>query len=201
MKSKFEFNPPKIGEATWFGGTPVEPGWYPIWFNRNRMNDLPSQRSALDLAWWDGKTWRHLVGAHFNQGQVNEVIRRDRDMAGYSSGLTYSIEWSEQWWLKESCSNQAAYLKTVTRLREVAKNSKHVTEDWILAVASMHPEEMRDRLIRMNDTLMARSTCLDGIREIQFIPGGSFDGARDGRAVRNIVVGLLAKIKQLEKKT
>lgn len=96
--------------------------------------------------------------------------------------------------------NEAAYLRTVARLQALAKDAPYVDQKWILMVASMEPEEMRDRLIRSYDWSGQFTHSLDGIPEIQGLPGSGIDGCRLHKEVRAVVEGLLDRIKRLEKK-
>ncbi len=90
------------------------------------------------------------------------------------------------------------YLRTVAELQELAKNAPHVTQEWVLDVASMDPMEMRRRLIRSNDWHGHFAHSLDGIPEIRNIGGGGIDGCRSHKEVRAIVLDLLRQIKQLK---
>jgi hypothetical protein len=94
---------------------------------------------------------------------------------------------------------EAKYLRTVAELQELAKNAPYVTQEWILSVASMEPDEMRRRMIRSYDWSGHFHHSLDGIPEIQNMPGGGIDGCRSHVEVKSIVLGLLMKIKALEK--
>lgn len=86
------------------------------------------------------------------------------------------------------------YLNIVHELREIAKRCPHVTEEWVLDVASMDVMDMRRRLIRTRDWHGHFSHSLDGIPEIRNLPGAGIDGCRSHKEVRAIVEGLLARI-------
>lgn len=90
------------------------------------------------------------------------------------------------------------YLRTVAELQELARNAPHVTQEWVLDVASMDPMEMRRRLIRSNDWHGHFAHSLDGIPEIRNIGGGGIDGCRSHKEVRAIVLDLLRQIDQLK---
>lgn len=93
---------------------------------------------------------------------------------------------------------EEAYLRTVAELQELARNAPHVTQEWVLDVASMDPMEMRRRLIRSNDWHGHFAHSLDGIPEIQTMPGGGIDGCRSHKEVRAIVLGLLRQIDRMK---
>lgn len=59
---------------------------------------------------------------------------------------------------------------------------------------------MRRRLIRSYDWAGHFTHSLDGIPEIQHMPGGGLDSCRMHKEVRAIVLGLLEKIKHLEER-
>jgi hypothetical protein len=90
---------------------------------------------------------------------------------------------------------EAAYTATVRMLQEHAKNAPYVTQADILDVASMDPMEMRRRMIVSRDWHGQFSHCLDGIPEIQAMPGAGIDGCRMHREVRAVVTGLLDQLK------
>lgn len=97
-----------------------------------------------------------------------------------------------------SNENERAYLRTVSELRELARNAPYVTEDWILQVACMDPADMRRRLIRSHDWSGHFHHSLDGIPAIQYMPGAGIDGCRTHREVRAVVLGLLERIDRLK---
>lgn len=97
-------------------------------------------------------------------------------------------------------SGQSEYLAIIAELQEIARQAPRVTQDWILQVASMDPMEMRRRLIRSNDWHRAFAQSLDGIPEIQTMPGAGIDGCRTHHEVRAIVLGLLKRIDRTEPK-
>lgn len=97
-------------------------------------------------------------------------------------------------------SGQSEYLAIIAELQEIARQAPRVTQDWILKVASMDPMEMRRRMIRNYDWHQNFSHSLDGIPEIQMIPGAGIDGCRTHREVRAIVLGLLKRIDRTEPK-
>lgn len=90
------------------------------------------------------------------------------------------------------------YLRTIEELQEIAKECRFVSQDWIMKVASMDAADMRRRLIRSADWHGHFSHSLDGITEIQRMPGGGIDGCRSHKEVRAIVIGLLERIKRME---
>jgi hypothetical protein len=92
---------------------------------------------------------------------------------------------------------EARYLRTVAELQELARRAPHVTQDWILTVASMDPAEMRRRLIRSNDWHGHFAHSLDGIPEIRNLPGAGIDGCRSHKEVRAVVLGLLRQIEAM----
>ena len=91
--------------------------------------------------------------------------------------------------------NEANYRRTVAELQELARRAPHVTQDWILQVASMEPDDMRRRLICSNDWHGHFAHSLDGIPEIANMPGAGIDGCRSHKEVRSIVLGLLAMLR------
>ena len=93
---------------------------------------------------------------------------------------------------------EEAYLRTVAELQELARNAPHVTQEWVLEVASMDPMEMRRRLIRSSDWHGHFAHSLDGIPEIRNIGGGGIDGCRSHKEVRAIVRDLLRQIDRLK---
>lgn len=97
-----------------------------------------------------------------------------------------------------SNEQEAAYLRTVSELQELARRAPHVRQDYVLQVACMDPMEMRRRLIRSQDWHGHFSHSLDGIPEIQAMPGSGIDGCRMHKEVRAVVLGLLEQIKQLQ---
>ena len=94
--------------------------------------------------------------------------------------------------------NRAAYMATVSELRLLAKRAPYVTEDWVLTVASMAPDEMRRRLIRSYDWSGHFHHSLDGIPQIKGLPGSGIDGCRSHKEVRAVVTGLLDQIELLK---
>ena len=89
-------------------------------------------------------------------------------------------------------TNQEKYLATVAELQRLAKRAPNVTQDWILKVASMSPEDMRRRLIVNYDWHVSFAKCLDGIKEIKVMPGSAPDGCWDPSHIRGIVEQLVA---------
>ena len=83
-------------------------------------------------------------------------------------------------------SNQEKYLATVAELQKLAKDAPYVTQDWILEVASMHPDDMRRRLVRNYDWHVRFQKSLDGIKEIKAMPGCAPDGCWDPSHIRAI---------------
>lgn len=94
--------------------------------------------------------------------------------------------------------HEMAYLRNVAELQSLARDAPYVTQQWILEVASMDPADMRKRLIRSYDWSGHFTHCLDGIPEIQHMPGGGIDGCRMHKEVRAIVTGLIKRIQRLE---
>lgn len=84
------------------------------------------------------------------------------------------------------------YLATIAQLQNLAKKAPFVTQDWILEVASMHPDDMRRRLIVNYDWHVRFQKCLDGIKEIKAMPGSAPDGCWDPGHIRGIVEQLVA---------
>ncbi|MGH8632095.1 MAG: hypothetical protein ACREU7_15210 [Burkholderiales bacterium] len=91
------------------------------------------------------------------------------------------------------------YLRTVAELQELAQQCPHVSQDWVLTVASMDVADMRRRLIRSNDWHGHFAHSLDGILEIQSLPGSGIDGCRSHKEVRAVVLGLLRQIERLKR--
>jgi hypothetical protein len=89
-------------------------------------------------------------------------------------------------------SNKEEYLVTVAELQKLAKKGPHITQDWILEVASMHRDEMRRRLLVNYDWHVSFAKCLDGIKEIKVMPGSAPDGCWDPRHIRGVVEQLVA---------
>lgn len=87
---------------------------------------------------------------------------------------------------------QEKYLATVAELQNLAKSAPFVTQDWILQVASMRPDDMRRRLIVNYDWTVHFQKCLDGIKEIKSMPGSAPDGCWDPSHIRGIVEQLVA---------
>ncbi|MFY9479141.1 MAG: hypothetical protein WAQ08_15965 [Aquabacterium sp.] len=96
-------------------------------------------------------------------------------------------------------SAEQAYLGTVARLQELASRCPHVDQQWVLQVASMDPDDMRARLIRSHDWHGHYHHSLDGIPEIQAMPGGGIDGCRTHKEVRAIVMGLLSALEAAQR--
>ncbi|WP_428414448.1 hypothetical protein [Methylibium sp.] len=97
----------------------------------------------------------------------------------------------------EPAGHERAYLRVVAELQELARNAPHVTQDWVLQVASMDEMDMRRRLIRSSDWHGHFAHSLDGIPEIRNLPGAGIDGCRSHREVRAVVLGLLQRIERL----
>jgi hypothetical protein len=95
-------------------------------------------------------------------------------------------------------NDEARYLRTVAELQEIARRCPHVTQDWVLQVASMDPDDMRRRLIRSYDWAGHFHHSLDGIPEIRALPGGAPDGCWSAKEVRAVVTGLLRQIERLK---
>lgn len=95
---------------------------------------------------------------------------------------------------------EASYRRTVHELRALAKDAPHVTEDWILQVASMDEADMRRRLIRSFDWAGYFSHSLDGIEAIRNMGGGAPDGCWSHKEVRSVVLQLVDKIEALKAK-
>ena len=95
-------------------------------------------------------------------------------------------------------TNETNYLRTVAELQELARNCPHVTHDWVLKVASMDPKDMRRKLIISNDWHGHFARSLDGIPEINALPGSGIDGCRMHKEVRAVVLGLLRQIESLK---
>lgn len=91
---------------------------------------------------------------------------------------------------------ERAYLRTVAELQELARNAPHVTQDWVLTVASMDPDDMRRRLIRSHDWHGHFAHALDGIPEVRNMPGAAPDGCWSHKEVRAVVLGLLRQIER-----
>lgn len=87
--------------------------------------------------------------------------------------------------------SEAKYLAAIAELQALAKKGSHVTQEWILEVASMSPEDMRRRLIVNYDWHVSFAKCLDGIKEIKAMPGSAPDGCWDPRHIRGIVEQLV----------
>lgn len=94
--------------------------------------------------------------------------------------------------------DELSYRRTVAELQELAKGAPYVTQDWVLTVASMAPEEMRRRLIRSYDWHGQYHHSLDGIPEIQHLPGSGIDGCRTHKEVRAVVTNLVGRVAALE---
>lgn len=92
------------------------------------------------------------------------------------------------------------YMRTVHELQKMAKNAPYVTQEYIFDVAAMEPSEMRRRLIRSYDWSGHFTHCLDGIPEIQGMPGSGIDGCRMHKEVRAVVTGLIEQINRLKAK-
>lgn len=88
--------------------------------------------------------------------------------------------------------SESKYLQTVAELQALAKKGSHVTQDWILQVASMSPDDMRRRLIVNYDWHVSFAKCLDGIKEIKVMPGSAPDGCWDPSHIRGVVEQLVA---------
>jgi hypothetical protein len=93
---------------------------------------------------------------------------------------------------------ERAYLRTVAELQVLARQAPYVTQEWLLEVASMDPADMRRRLIRSNDWHGHFAHSLDGIPEIQNLPGAGIDGCRSHKEVRAVVLELLQQIEHLK---
>jgi hypothetical protein len=89
-------------------------------------------------------------------------------------------------------------LRTVAELQEMARHAPYVTQEWVLQVASMDPDDMRRRLIRSNDWHGHFAHSLDGIQEIRNLPGAGIDGCRSHKEVRAVVLELLRQIERLK---
>ncbi|EWS54330.1 hypothetical protein [Methylibium sp. T29] len=98
----------------------------------------------------------------------------------------------------EAVNHERAYLSVVAELQELARRAPHVTQDWVLQVASMDAMDMRRRLIRSSDWHGHFAHSLDGIPEIQALPGAGIDGCRSHKEVRAVVLGLLQRIERRE---
>lgn len=96
-------------------------------------------------------------------------------------------------------AEEQAYLRTVSELQALASRCPYVSHDWVLAVASMDVADMRRRLIRSNDWHGHFSHSLDGIPQIQNMPGAAPDGCWSHKEVRGVVLGLVRKIERLER--
>ena len=94
--------------------------------------------------------------------------------------------------------HERAYLRTVAELQEIARRCPHVTQQWVLEVASMDSDDMRRRLIRSNDWHGHFACSLDDIPEIRNLPGAGIDGCRTHKEVRAVVMGLLQRIERLK---
>lgn len=94
--------------------------------------------------------------------------------------------------------NEASYLRIVAELQEIARRAPYVTQEWVLQVASMDPDDMRRRLIRNFDWHGHFAHSLDGIPDIHNIGGGGIDGCRSHKEVRAIVLDLLRQIGRLK---
>lgn len=88
--------------------------------------------------------------------------------------------------------HEKKYLATVAELQAISKNAPHVTQDWILQVASMDVDDMRRRLIRNYDWHASFSHVLDGLKEIRCLPGSAPDGCWEPRSIRGIVDQLVS---------
>lgn len=88
--------------------------------------------------------------------------------------------------------SETKYLQTIAELQELARKGSHVTQDWILQVASMSPDDMRRRLIVNYDWHVSFAKCLDGIKEIKVMPGSAPDGCWDPKRIRSVVEQLVA---------
>lgn len=88
--------------------------------------------------------------------------------------------------------SESKYLATIAELQKLALNAPHVTQEWILEVASMSPADMRRRLIRSYDWHVRFAKCLDGIKEIKCMPGSAPDGCWDPSHIRGVVEQLVA---------
>lgn len=100
---------------------------------------------------------------------------------------------------QRSAANQAEYLRIVAELQEMAKRAPHVTQHWVLDVASMDTMEMRRRLIRSYDWQGHFNHSLDGIDAVRNKPGAAPDGCWDHRSVRSMVEQLITERDKWEK--
>ena len=92
---------------------------------------------------------------------------------------------------------EETYLRTVAELQELARNALHVTQEWVLEVASMDPMEMRRRLIEAatgTDTLRTVSTA-----SLRFATSAVVELTVAGRTRKcAIVLDLLRQIDRLK---
>ena len=87
-------------------------------------------------------------------------------------------------------------LRTVAELQELARNAPHVTQEWVLEVASMDPMETAAADSKQR---LARKLCAQSRRHPEFrnIGGGGIDGCRSHKEVRAIL-DLLRQIDRLK---
>lgn len=93
-------------------------------------------------------------------------------------------------------TGEANYLRTMSELQLLAQRAPHVTQEFLLQVASMEPDEMRRRIVTQADWIGHYSHALDGIEQIRGMQGSGIDGCRMPKELKAVVVGLLKKIEE-----
>lgn len=208
------FPDPQRGLVTgWLSGdlAPVRIGWYARRFY-----------SAVVRHWWDGRHWRIASRGKLSSQQVGSYpCWRGLVQPAESTG---AVEGSESAGAAQPestpasstsasaavpcASAQAAELAVLQLqalgakdLRELAKELPSVTSSWLRDVAAMNAGELRRRVLIQSDWINRFSRCLDGIPEVQRLPGAGVDGARLHREIRASVEGLVGIIRVLEAQT
>lgn len=76
-------------------------------------------------------------------------------------------------------------------INKLATQLTHVRQDFVAEVKDMSREELQRRGLIQSDYVGLFASSLDGIPEIQCIPGDGVDGCRDHRNIRAVVETLV----------
>lgn len=117
------------------------------------------------------------------------------ESSGQASGPSALLQWAASQIAAHppASEEERRYRACVAELQELAKKGKYITQDWILKVAAMAPDDMRRRLVVNYEWHRTFAACLDAIPALRAMPGAAPDGCWGPDEIRAVVMKLLAE--------
>lgn len=117
------------------------------------------------------------------------AVKRTSDSSSSSRGLAAPDGPAE---MPNGLGPVDSYRATVAMLLAHAKQARHVSQEEVLEIAAMSPDDLRRRAVVARDWHRLFSRCLDGLPELQAL-GAPPDGCWFPRDIRRVVEILVAQ--------